>query len=93
MNAKTNGTLNTTLLRDYVCAQCHGRLVEHFTEGRYVVHCPRACQPGGFVTQHFADQQRANDISQYMEAARNYPHLAPHTPPEKLAQAEADLFG
>lgn len=75
MNNVTAGTLNTTLARDYVCAQCWGALVERHINGEFTIVCPRGCQPGGFVTAEYAARRRSNDLADFYEVVANYPQL------------------
>ena len=75
MNEKTDGVFNTTLTRDYLCAQCWGRVVEKCTDGEWIVACPKGCQPGGFVSQSWVEYKRHQDFIDLDDVQKNYPNL------------------
>ena len=87
-------TTHATLIRDYACAQCHGPLVEQYDKSAdlFIVVCPKKCLPGGFVTQIWADQRRAESAAELDEVARNYPQLDPRPAQDRKAMRCA-LFG
>ena len=80
------------LVNTHVCAQCHGLLVIKWKQGSWQVICPKACQPGGFVTQQYAHLWRQQNVVDAAEAAANYPQLAPRRNRDPKA-ARAALFG
>jgi hypothetical protein len=94
MNDATHGILNTTIVRDYVCAQCYGELVERVEAGALVVACPQHCAPGGFVTRHYATRRLSESVSELEEVARNYPQFDRRKKPSpaELAAALDVLF-
>lgn len=86
---------SATLVREYVCAQCHGPLVEKYADGAFKVMCPKGCQPGGFVTRTWAERRRAESAAELAEVARLYPQLgprSPRTPEQRRANLDA-LYG
>jgi len=95
MNARTGGLLNTTLVRDYVCAQCRGPLVEKVIDGAPIVLCPKSCAPGGFVTRSFAEYRQTQDTQEFYEVLNNYPQLDPRPTlsPEQVKKDKLALFG
>lgn len=64
------------LIENYCCAQCWGVLVEKCIEGKWIIVCPRACQPGGFVTQAWVAKYKAENHLEAAEVSRNYPQFA-----------------
>lgn len=76
MTATTNGMLNTAFVKRYRCATCWGALVEKVVEGAWCVVCPKACQPGGFVTAEHVETRRAAAGLEYAEVIANYPQFA-----------------
>lgn len=74
----TGGIPNTVLVAKYVCAQCWGQLTEVWVEAdtTYHVHCPKGCQPGGFVTSRGVEIRQQQDLADYIEVSVNYPELA-----------------
>lgn len=94
MNAKTNGILNPAFIRRYRCAQCWGGLVEKYLSGEWRVVCPKACQPGGFVTAATVYKNRARSSEEHAEVIKNYPQFAPpKSTPEQVARNKKLLFG
>lgn len=85
MSNQAERNANAHLVQTHVCAQCFGPLVERRVDGADVVLCPKACQPGGFVTREWADAQRAKGTAELDEVARNYPWLDPRP---KLTHAQ-----
>ena len=86
---------NQRLVKNYCCAQCFGPLVEKFIDDQYQVVCPRNCQPGGFVTQAWAAEQKAENHVEAIEVVKNYPELAttkPLSADERAADKRA-LYG
>lgn len=77
MNERTGGILNTTLVNRYMCAQCFGPLVERYLDDQFVVACPKACQPGGFVTAEYAARRESESLQEFYEVVDNYPALDP----------------
>lgn len=61
MNDATNGILNTTLTRDYVCDKCAGVLVERVIAGRFTVLCPKGCA-APFATRRAVEKRRSAEI-------------------------------
>ena len=88
-------TTNATLVREYVCAQCHGPVVEKYLEGQFTVVCPKGCTPGGFVTRTWAERRRAESAAELTEVARLYPQLDPRLTrtPEQRRKALSALYG
>lgn len=89
-------------VRNYRCAQCWGSvvMVRSLQEGQegWIVHCPRACRPGGLVSAAWVEFQRAHDRLRLEQVASNYPELAgrPTRPEDIKAAAEKainDLYG
>lgn len=95
MNEKTGGILNTTLVQRYVCAQCWGPIVERYVNDVFVVACPNACEPGGFVTAEYAARRQSSNISEFYEVVDNYPQLDPRQKltPEHKRELAAALHG
>ena len=83
---------NARLVREYRCAQCWGALVEKFVEGAYTVVCPKACTPGGYVTQSFVEQRKAEGAAERAEVAKNYPQFDDAPKVDRRAAREA-LYG
>jgi hypothetical protein len=73
----TGGLPNQTLLSDYLCSTCWGRLTERWVVGVWLVSCHKGCTPGGFVTQYWVAQCREKDVRDAREVAAAYPELAP----------------
>ena len=95
MNEKTGRVFNTTLVRDWVCAQCWKPLVEKFVDDGWVVSCPRQCQPGGFVTARYATGRWAQEMEEFYEVASYYPEFDPR-PRLSLSERKrlkAEIFG
>lgn len=92
---KSPALINAALVRDHVCAQCYGRLVERYLDDEFKVVCPKGCQPGGFCTQAWADSRRAESAAELDEVARHYPQLdmRPKRSPEQQRAAIDALFG
>lgn len=95
MNETTGGVFNTVLVVQYVCAQCWKPLIEKFIDGQWKVFCPRGCQPGGFVTRHYAERRYAKELEEFYEVASYYPELDPRPKlsEEQRERLKAELFG
>ena len=96
MNEATGGVFNTTLVRDFVCAQCWKPLVEICIKGiGFKVLCPRGCQPGGFVTRGYAERRYAKEMEEFYEVANYYPELDPRPKQseDERARLKAELYG
>lgn len=86
---------NQRLVKNHCCAQCFGPLVERFVDGEYRVICPKACKPGGFVTQAWAAKHKAENHAEAVEVEKNYPELStkkPATADERKRDRDA-LYG
>ncbi len=101
MSEQSTRLRNQSTVQTHVCAQCWGALVEKaFDSGDgglyWAVVCPRGCQPGGFATRAWAEEQRAKNYAEAVEVARNYPALAPDglVPTKEQSEcAKKALFG
>ena len=83
---------NRSILRECVCAQCWGELVERMVEGEVRLECHQRCQPGGFVSRIYVERQREQAADDLNEVAANYPALDTRPKPDHEAMRAA-LFG
>ena len=78
------------------CWACWGELVREWQEidGRLVasVHCPKGCQPVGFVRRSGIEWARAQNEVDYYKVAHNYPELF-GVSWESQAEPGESLFG
>lgn len=86
MNDSTAGILNTTLTRDYVCAECRGVLVERVIKGIWKVLCP-AGHDAPFVTRSSADRALSKKLEKAGIAVT--PDFRGHSPLKRSAAALA----
>jgi len=88
----------STLLRDYVCAQCHAPLVGVWDEEKktHIAVCSRDRSHYGVWRKSTLEIRQAQERAEYNEVAMILPDIAAieHPPlKESAAKSIADLYG
>jgi hypothetical protein len=89
MDKTKSSDLAIKTVRDYVCAQCYGRL-EYWPSkgGGFEIYCVKEREHAGFVTKHFADNERSNSLAEKREVDRMLIEVGVLPKPPKRSEAE-----